>query len=374
MRVLIRGTGTIGKPLIKTCLALQEMGVVEEVMFHKWSPYWATLGAIEDFMSCGAKLVVDADRMADFKKLLKPHRLKPSYTFEQAVGRADVIIDCTDKGQARKAKEALYQHVIGRKLFVAQGSEKGFGKPFAFNINDLALVPEEDRFLQVVSCNTHQILCVLKTVALDPENSGSFNVGNLVKARFYLGRRGADISQGELPIGPEVGGGSHPVFGSHQAEDAARVLQTVGVPALDIHSAADTLNNPYMHLFHFEITLGERVTVPEVVRRFSQNPLVAVTYETSSNKMFSEGRDRGFFGRIFNQTIVCLPNPDNEKAGSPLEVISDGHEVIGRCLTPQDGNSLLTSLASILWFQNPDNYQDEMRNLFYKRPYLFGIV
>lgn len=374
MKVLIRGTGTIGKPLIKMCLVLREQGVLKEVMFHKWSPAHSSLGTLSDFLNGGAKLAVEADRMPAFRKLLKPLGLKPSLTFEDAVERADVVIDCTDKGQARKAKEALYQGVSGRKLFVAQGSEKGFGKPFAFNINDSALVPDEDRFIQVVSCNTHQILCVLKTVALDPEDSGLLDVANLVRARFYLGRRGADISQSDLPIGPEVGGSSHPVFGSHQAEDAARVLQTVGVPDLDIHSAADTLNNPFMHLFHFEITLRESVTVDEVVRRFKKNPLVAVTYESSSNKMFSEGRDRGFFGRIINQTIVCLPNPDVEKAGSPLEVISNGHEVIGRCLTPQDGNSLLSSVATILWFRDPDGYRNEMRELFYKRPYLFSIV
>ena len=31
-------------------------------------------------------------------------------------------------------------------------------------INDEALVPGQDRFLQIVSCNTHNIACLIKTL------------------------------------------------------------------------------------------------------------------------------------------------------------------------------------------------------------------
>ena len=51
--------------------------------------------------------------------------------------------------------------------FLAQGSEDGFGKKYARGINDNALVEGEDKFIHVVSCNTHNIASIIKTSAFD---------------------------------------------------------------------------------------------------------------------------------------------------------------------------------------------------------------
>ena len=51
------------------------------------------------------------------------------------------------------------------KGFLAQGSEDGFGKKYARGIND-HVINSEDQFLQVVSCNTHNIACLVNTIAL----------------------------------------------------------------------------------------------------------------------------------------------------------------------------------------------------------------
>ena len=48
--------------------------------------------------------------------------------------------------------------------FMAQGSEFGFGKMYARGINDEVLEPGKDKYLQVVSCNTHNIAVLLKTL------------------------------------------------------------------------------------------------------------------------------------------------------------------------------------------------------------------
>lgn len=364
--ILIVGTGTIGKPLIRLALEIKRSLGVEEVIFHKHLPEVKARGMLADFLRRGAKLAVDEDRRKDFSALLDPVGFGPSYTLPAAIQKADVIIDCTSKGIARKFKEEHYKKFLQPgKGFVAQGSEKGFGKPYAFDINDRALDPERDKFLQVVSCNTHQILCLLKTLVFDPENTGQPDFRNLIRARFYLARRAGDISQEESTIGIEVGEPAHPHHGSHQAEDAMNVLRTLTDQEMDIHSAADTVNNPFMHTVYFSILVGERITGEEAERRFRKNPLTAVTYQKTNNQVFSEGRDRGDSGRILNQTVICLPS---------LEVLSGGHEIVGRCFTPQDGNALLSSVAATLWLIDPASYKKRVANIFFKPPYLFEEV
>lgn len=365
MNVLIVGTGTIGKPLINLFLKQRDELRISQIIFHKNKPEIKCRGMLEDFIKGGAHLAVYGERFEEFKKLLEPRNLAPSYTFKEALEKSEVVIDCTDKGIARKLKEQYYGD-YSDKFFIAQGSENGFGKPYAFSVNDQALKPGEDRFIQVVSCNTHQVLCLLKTVALDPDNRGEWRKDNLVRARFYLARRGADVSQDDITIGPEVGIPDHYDYhGSHQGADAMRVLATIDPEILDIHTVADTFDNPYMHVVNFEITLKEKTAARDIENRFRFNPLTAVTYETRANRVFSDGRDRGEYGRILNQTVVCLPS---------LQVVRDGYEIHGRCFTPQDGNALLSSIAALLWFKYPENYKQILKEHFFKRPFLFDEV
>jgi glyceraldehyde-3-phosphate dehydrogenase (NAD(P)) len=46
-------------------------------------------------------------------------------------------------------------------------------------------------------------------------------------------------------------------------------------------------------------------------------------------------------------------------------------EIIGTCFTPQDGNSLLSSLAATLWFLYPDSYEQKLEPV---RPYFFREI
>ena len=45
-----------------------------------------------------------------------------------------MVIDCTPAGNENKEK--YYEEITGPKGFLAQGSEFGFGKPYARGIND----------------------------------------------------------------------------------------------------------------------------------------------------------------------------------------------------------------------------------------------
>jgi glyceraldehyde-3-phosphate dehydrogenase (NAD(P)) len=81
-----------------------------------------------------------------------------------------------------------------------------------------------------------------------------------------------------------------------------------------------------------------------VVQRLRDNPRVAVTEKRDANLIFSFGRDHGYYGRILSQTVVVLPTL----------AVRRKREIYGFCFTPQDGNSLLSSVAATLWRMNPD--------------------
>jgi len=159
---------------------------------------------------------------------------------------------------------------------------------------------------------------------------------------------------------PTVGRHDDPHFGTHHARDAHGVFATLGHD-LPLWSSAIVLNSQYMHVLQFSLTLDRDITVEEAVELLAGNPRVALTRKRSANRVFSFGRDHGYFGRILNQTVV------------PVQTLAvrDGRTVVGFCFTPQDGNALLSSVAATLWYLYPEGFQDRIDVL---RRYLFAEV
>ncbi|MFW6125386.1 MAG: hypothetical protein ACOC46_04490 [Pirellulales bacterium] len=295
-------------------------------------------------------MCVDADRRREFEKL--GHRV--ALETEEALERAAVVIDCTPAGNEHK--EQWYRRLSGPRGFIAQGSEFGFGKPYARGVNDAALVPGEDRFVQVVSCNTHNLSVLIQSLAGEPRDTVRLREG-----RFVCIRRANDISQeGDFCPSPRVGRHDDPRFGTHHARDAWHVFHTLGHD-LQLFSSALKVNTQYMHALWFDLVLDRRTTHAEVVARLTDNPRVALTEKTDSGLVFSFGRDHGFFGRILSQTVVSVPTI----------TVRGGREVVGFCFTPQDGNALLSSVTATLWFLYPEGYE---RRLDAIRPYFFSEV
>ncbi|HAM95402.1 MAG: hypothetical protein UX53_C0013G0008 [Candidatus Azambacteria bacterium GW2011_GWB2_46_37] len=365
-RVLIVGTGTIGQPLAKAALELKSQLGIDEIIILKNTPRVEDVGMVRRFQSCGAKICAYEEKFSQFVQF----GMTPDYDFETALSLANVIIDCTKDDLALKMKEDFYfyrHHTQKCRGFIAQGGAKGFGIPFAYNINNKALYwsGSPHKFIQVVSCNTHNILAILQTLVLAHEGPDYLESG-----RFYLQRRVSDVSQKKGIIGIEVGTPSDPKFGSHQAADAMAVLRTISVRGdLDIHSRAHKSPNPYMHVIDFNLKLKTSLTLAEATARFWENPLTATTHQTMNNVVFSAGRDWGHFGRILNQTVVCLPS---------LEVLNGGREIEGTCFTPQDGNSLLSSFAALLYLldgtENKSEWREKMKNIFHRPPFIFEEV
>jgi glyceraldehyde-3-phosphate dehydrogenase (NAD(P)) len=347
--VHVVGTGTIGEPLIGLLADDKEAFGIDEVTFHKRTPLIEERAKVNDLLRRGAVLAVDSDRRAAFEDL--GHI--PKYEAREAIERATVVIDCTPAGNANKEK--YYREAGGPLGFLAQGSELGFGKMYARGINDDALVRGDDRFIQVVSCNTHNISVLVHSIALDG------GVNHLESGRFLCMRRTNDISQEDgFTPSPTVGTHGDARFGTHHARDAHSLFATTGLD-LPLWSSAVELNTQYMHAIWFSLTLDREITVAEARDRFEANTRVAMTHKRAANVVFSFGRDHGYFGRILSQTVI------------PVETLAvrNGNELIGFCFTPQDGNALLSSVAAMLWYLHPDGFEDRINVI---RPYLFQEI
>ena len=347
--VHVVGTGTIGEPLIGLLADDKEAFGIDEVTFHKRTPLIEERAKVNDLLRRGAALAVDSDCHSAFQEL--GHNVK--YEAQEAIERATVVIDCTPAGNANK--ERYYIDAKTPMGFLAQGSEFGFGKMYARGINDHALVRGDDRFIHVVSCNTHNISALVHSIALEE------GVSHLETGRFLCMRRTNDISQeGDFAPSPTVGTHGDPRFGTHHARDAHALFETVGLD-LPLWSSAVKLNTQYMHAIWFSLTLDREITVEDAKKRFAANSRVALTYKKSANTIFSFGRDHGYYGRILSQTVI------------PIETLAvrNGNELVGFCFTPQDGNALLSSVAATLWYLHPGGFEDRIDVI---RPYLFQEI
>lgn len=347
--VHIIGTGTIGEPLIGLLADYRESLGIDEVTFHKYTPLREDRSKVNDLVRRGAKLAVMEERADGFTEL----GMDPSLETEEAIEQASVIIDCTPSGFGHQNKSKYYEKFKDGKGFLAQGSEDGFGKKYARGINDEALVKGEDQFIQIVSCNTHNVSCVTNTLALKgnaPEN--------LVEGRYVCIRRATDISQTSAIASPQVNDHKYENYGTHHAKDAVDLFRTMDMD-LNMFSSAMKIPSQYMHILWFNLKVQEPTSLNEVMDKLEANPLVAMTSKDMTGTVFSFGRDHGHFGRILNEAVMVEQT---------LNVKND-HEITGFCFTPQDGNSLLSSIAATEWFLYPDEYEEKIQclsHLFYQ--------
>ena len=341
--VHVVGTGTIGEPLIGLLCDAQRDLEIDEVTFYKHSPILIDRPKIKGLINRGANLAVSKDKLNDFQEL----GTEPTYESEEAIKRASVVIDCTPKGTGLMNREKYYNKYKNKvKGFLAEGSEFGFGKMHALCINDEAIKPS-DKFIHIVSCNTHNMAVLINTLAIENKKS------NLKEGKFLCIRRANDISQVKSFIpSPEVGTHNDEKMGTHHARDIYHLYETLGIK-LNVFSSALKLNTQYMHSIWYDIKLDKKITKDEVIQRFMDNPRVAVTQKKSANMVFSFGRDHGHYGRILDQTVAVLPS---------VHILNE-NEVIGFCFTPQDGNSLLSSISATERFLYPDSYKEKLKCL-----------
>ena len=350
--VHVIGTGTIGEPLIGLlCDFKSELGI-DEITFHKNTPLTTDRSKVVSLCKRGARLSTHQEKFDGFVNI----GLKAEFTTEQAIERSSVVIDCSPSSFGLENKEKYYTKFSDKTLgFVSQGSEFGFGKPYARGINDEALVKGEDQFIQVVSCNTHNLSTIVQTMALDEGDD------NLIQGRFLLIRRSNDVSQSKRFVpAPEVGIHKDSIYGTHHARDAALLFKTLNKD-LPLFSSAMKVNSQLMHILYFTLSLKKSTTLQKIIDKLEENDRISITDKINANEVFSFGRDHGHFGRILNQTVVSVPSLN----------FRNGNEINGFCFTPQDGNSLLSSISVAEWFIYPNSYEEKIQCL---KPFFFDEV
>ncbi len=348
--VHVIGTGTIGEPLIGLLADFRKELGIEEITFSKKTPLLADRTKVWDLTKRDAKLCAEKDKWKKFQEL----EMEPTYEYEEGIRRASVVIDCTPSGTGLDNKKKFYEKVKNPVGFIAQGSEFGFGTIYAHGIND-SVFSERHRFVQVASCNTHNIAAIIKTLAFEG------GMSRLREGRFVCMRRASDLSEEKgFTASPQVDKHAYGRFGTHHARDAHALFQTIGCE-LNIFSSSIKIPTQYMHSMWFSLELYGAVTQEEVLARIKANPLIAVTYKDQTGLVFSFGRDHGHYGRILNQTTIALPT---------LSVRNPG-EIVGFSFTPQDGNSLLSSVAATEHLLYPGEWEEKMRCL---HPFLFREV
>lgn len=361
--VLIVGTGTIGEPLTGLLSDLSKEIGIDEIIFYKHTPRLTDRPMIRGLLSRGAHMCCQIEKFNKFREL----GIEPTYTFEDALAKSTVVVDCSTEGNGVRNRFLFYENVKNDvRAFLAQGSEHGFGIPYAVGLNDAVLHRKNSQFLQIVSCNTHAASRIIKDLAFD-KNGKSI----LSEARFVFMRRASDVSQtGNFIAGPSVGEHKNHTFGTHHAKDVYRLYSTLGYH-LNVFSSAVKINTQYMHTSFFNLVLDkkEACSLDEVVQRFCDDPFVAVTNKTDANVIFSFGREYGHFGRILNQLVIVLPSLMVRQS----ELFTDKIEIVGYSFTPQDGNSLLSSTSAVAFFLDPDNVSFE-GPLPCLRPFMFSEV
>jgi glyceraldehyde-3-phosphate dehydrogenase (NAD(P)) len=340
--VHVVGTGTIGEPLIGILAEMHKTLGIDEVTFAKRQARLNDRSKVFSLMKRGANFAAEKSQWSEFKKL----GMEPTYDYEEAISRANVVIDCTPEGSGISNKKEFYQRYVKDVTgFLAQGSEFGFGKPYAYGVNDKA-INKNDQFIQVVSCNTHNIVVMVKTLAFEEDSS------ILQEGKFLCIRRAADVSDaGGMSPAPKVSKHEEP-WGTHHARDAFYLLQTLGATP-NLFSSAVKINSQYMHCIWLDLVLNKPTSLEKVKELIGKNPRIATTYKDMASLVFSFGRDHGRFGRILNQAVVVLPSLH----------VRNGNEVIGFCFTPQDGNSLLTSIAATVRFLHPESHEEIMHTM-----------
>lgn len=343
--VHIIGTGTIGEPLIGLFADKKDDLGFDEVTFHKRTPLLTDRSKVTNLIKRGARLACDDDARRGFREL----GIEPHYEHHEALRQATVVIDCTPSDVGLQNKKEIYEKYAHNTLgFIAQGSEFGFGKMYVRGISDRTLKHGQDQFIQVVSCNTHSLSVLIDLLGL--QDGGA---DNLASGRFLCLRRANDISQDSSFVpSPQVNRHKDQRFGTHHARDAWHLFHALGYD-LDLFSSALKVNSQYMHAIHFNIRVRRPTSVEAILECCRRDDRMALTYKSSTNSVFSFGRDYGHYGRLLNQGVLV----------APTLAVRNGTEIVGFCFTPQDGNALVSSVAAACWFVYPESYEQKLNCL-----------
>ncbi len=324
--VYLRGTGVIGWPLASLLLLLQNKFGKFRIFVEPHDVKKSEIPQILSLVEKGAILVDnDQNKTKDFF---------PAWVSKaEALAESIVLCDSSPSGVADKRKSEYNDSIYDKiRIFIAQGSEHSFGPQFLYPDNSSLLDGELPRFIHISTCNTHTLAGILRPFY---EQEAKELPSYIEEADFFVIRRDADMAKndphvtGPLLVLPESN------TGTHHGRLLNEVYQTLGFQ-IRVGSSSVTINSPYMHLIRFKLRLKKEIRKEWLVSKIENDPFLSTTELISTNSIFSSGRDRGLYGRIFSHAVFPL---------SALEVL--GKEVRGYAATPGDSNVHISTIYAV---------------------------
>ena len=310
MKVLINGVGNIGTTLACLLIDFKEILNISEVFVYKNIKQNWKLNDLH-FLEQKGITIVFSDKVS----------------LETMVQKVDYVFDTTANGFGLKNK-SIYESAINLKGACSQGSEKNFGIPFMSNLNNEQI--EFQKFVQIVSCNTHGAAVIINSLS-------DKNLSNLEFADFVVVRRSEDIGNHERLVGANVVARHlSDLNGTHHAIDVKDMYATIGIDC-PITSSDITTPSQLLHSTRFHLKFKTTINPEIVLHKFEQNPFIASTNKFDSNQIFELGRRYGKYGRIYNHGILVENN-----------LLYTENSVKGWAFIPQEGNSIISTIHAFL--------------------------
>lgn len=320
MKVLVIGAGNIGTTLVNLLAHFKEVLNISEIHLMKNRPFhW-----------------LENDLQILKNKGVYVHYYSEGQTLFEILKGVDYVFDTTANGIGNDNKANWYLDAPHIQGFSAQGSEKGFGKPFMTGINNSTILHE--KFVQIVSCNTHATLSILNHISRG-------DLSSIDSADFVVVRRSEDLgNHSRLVSSNVVARHLDRSIGTHHAIDALDLLNTIGMK-INLTSSDITTPSQLMHSVRFRIQLNKPTSENEILQYLEYSPFVGITSKFDSNTIFEMGRRYGFQGRIYEHVIFIENNM----------MFHSGNIIFGWAFVPQEGNTLLSTLHAYLLQTNAEN-------------------
>jgi len=328
MNLLVNGMGNIGATLVHLLVEYSDLLGIDKIYLYKRSVHpW---NEAERKLIEGLGVIICSSEQSEMM-----------VDIDDVIGEIDYIFEVAANGVGLANLEK-YKELQRLKGSCAQGSEKGYGIPFMSGVNDAQIAGE--KFVNVVSCNTHGTAALLSTFT-------GKTLENLKQADVVVVRRSEDIANhARLVSGNVVARHLSTETGTHHAIDVVDMYETVGIDC-PLTSSDITTPSQLMHSVRFHVELKGPLT-ESIEDLIDANPYVAKTKKFDSNVIFEQGRRHGFQGRLYSHAIVVMDN-----------FLETDTSLKGWAFVPQEGNSIISTLHAFMLQVELENAEGVLETL-----------
>lgn len=314
MKVLVNGIGNIGTTLLnllidyKETLGIEIIYALKNTTVQKWNKTEIMFLKEKGIVICTKN---NTDEFIDFNEIKEG---------------INYVFDCNANSFGIRNKE-WYKKLPNLIGCSAQGSEKGFGIPHMAGLNDGLIINE--KFVQIVSCNTHSLAAIINLFCRDTED--------LIEGDFVIVRRSEDLGNHQRLVSANVVSRHlDESLGTHHSIDVKDLFETKNIQ-LNIQSSDITTPSQLLHTVRFNLDLNKNMNYNEILKRIDCDSYISHTSKFDSNVIFELGRKYSPYGRIFSHAIILKNN-----------LLINKNKIKGWAFIAQEGNTILSSINAFL--------------------------